>query len=448
MRSRNALILIVVGLGAGGCATIDPQPQWEKLEAISEERTAAPLIWERSEADWTTVRTEIERLLADGLTRQDAVKIALLNNGRLQATFEEIGMAQADLVQASLFTNPTFAILPVFPLSSGNSAATLVAWLSDLWTVPLRKKVFSTQSEATIQRVGAAVVDTATQAAIAYDEALYRLASLQVAEARLRNRSHVAAHMKIRFDRGLADGFQLAAANARARDQVSVVDGAQRHLTMARIRLDTVLALPNDLTGYQLTDQLDTLPESEWTVETAVPFAFEHRLDLIAAHLHVERDKRVVEFERTQVFRNVGLGPGYAGGFGTQDAAGPNLTLEIPIFDQNQAQIAIAEYRVRQAEKELAAAKMRTRQEVTDALSEIAFRRKEIEILRQRVAPQLESQIEYAAKWGSRMQLNLLELLTAQASEMAERRSYLDAFWQLRRASHRLHQALWGGAVM
>ena len=161
MRSWNALILIVAGLGLGGCATIDPQPQWEQLEAISEERTEAPLIWEQSEADWTTVRTEIERLLANGLTRQDAVKIALLNNGRLQATFEEIGMAQADLVQASLFTNPTFAILPVLPFSSGNSAATFVAWLSDLWTVPLRKKVFSTQSEATIQRVGAAVVDTA-----------------------------------------------------------------------------------------------------------------------------------------------------------------------------------------------------------------------------------------------------------------------------------------------
>ncbi len=44
-------------------------------------------------------------------------RLPLLNNRSLQASFEEIGAAEADLVQAGLFTNPSLDAFLAFPLS-------------------------------------------------------------------------------------------------------------------------------------------------------------------------------------------------------------------------------------------------------------------------------------------------------------------------------------------
>ena len=46
--------------------------------------------------------------------------------------------------------------------------------------------------------------------------------------------------------------------------------------------------------------------------------------------------------ERTQLFSRVNVGPGYEGDLrsGSENSGGPVISLELPIFDQNQAQIA------------------------------------------------------------------------------------------------------------
>ena len=48
----------------------------------------------------------LRSLLGRKLTVDDAVQIAMLNNRDLQAMYSELGIAQADLVQAGLFRNP------------------------------------------------------------------------------------------------------------------------------------------------------------------------------------------------------------------------------------------------------------------------------------------------------------------------------------------------------
>ena len=51
------------------------------------------------------------------MTADDAVQIAMLNNRDLQALYSELGLAQADLVQAGLFRNPILDAAVFFPLS-------------------------------------------------------------------------------------------------------------------------------------------------------------------------------------------------------------------------------------------------------------------------------------------------------------------------------------------
>ncbi len=103
---KKIIVTLVLCLSIFGCATVNPEPKWQELETISEERTGEQMIWERTEEDAEIIKNNINILLLDALSRKEAIQIALLNNRMLQASFENIGVAEADLVQAGLLTNP------------------------------------------------------------------------------------------------------------------------------------------------------------------------------------------------------------------------------------------------------------------------------------------------------------------------------------------------------
>ncbi len=447
---KKIIITFLFCLSTFGCATVDPEPKWQELETLSEKRTGEQMIWERTEEDAEIIKNRIDILLRDGLSRKEAIQIALLNNRMLQASFENIGVAEANLVQAGLLTNPVLGFFFAFPITSGNTGGGILAFLSDLWTIPARKKVFEKQAEATIRQVGIAVVETASEAALAYDEVLYRKASLELEKENLKILSETEKRVKIRFEHGFGNEFDVRLVETEYFDQEVVVEDSRKALIMAEIRFDKALSLPNHQVEFELTDSLEKLPENSWDVQELIPLAMENRLDLAFARIRVEQAENQIGFEKTQVFRNVGLGGAYEGDFGkgSGDSGGPILSIELPIFDQNQAQIAKADYELRKMKKSLAAAEMIARKQVTDTVAKLNFRHGETVLLRDNVRPAVKKEIEYARKWGPRMQFNFLNLLEALRSENALQRKYLQALWQLRVADVNLQRVIWGGGMV
>jgi outer membrane protein, heavy metal efflux system len=447
---KKIIITFLLCLSAFGCATVDPEPKWQELETLSEERTGEQMIWERTDYDAEMIKSRVDILLRDGLSRKEAIQTALLNNRMLQASFENIGVAEANLVQAGLLTNPVLDFFFAFPITSANSGGGLLALLSDLWTIPARKRVFEKQAQATIRQVGVTVVDTSSEAALAYDEVLYRKAALELEKENLRIVSDMQKRVKIRFEHGFGSEFDVRLVEAEYFDQQVVVEDSTKALTMAEVRLRKALSLPSEQTEVEPSDSLEILPEDSWDVEELVVLALENRLDLAFARISVEQAENRLGFERTRVFRNVGIGGAYEGDFGkgSDNSGGPIVGLELPIFDQNQAQIAKADYELRQMKKSLAAAEMIARKQVTDTAAELNFRRDELALLRDNVQPAVKGEIEYAMKWGPRMQFNFLNLLDAQRSENALQREYLQAIWQLRIADVNLQRVIWGGGLI
>ena len=444
-RARAVIVLVVSTLA--GCTAVDPAPRWRELEQVSAEATAQPLLWERDDADAARIQATVDELLAGGLTRDEAVRIALLNNRSLQAQFEAVGMAQADFVQAGLYSNPQLGAFIGFPISTLNSALTLTAMLSDLWTVPARKRVAAKDADATVRRVAAGVVATAADAALAYDEVLFRTKSLALEERILQAQTETVEHVQSRVSEDHSTQLELHHVQTVQFDAEIAVARARRDLNRSRDHLGLALGLDPGRRDYELTDDLQSGPEQTWTPDDAVPFALAHRLDLAVARIRVEQARQSLAFERTQLFRNISVGPGYAGGFGTADSGGPLFDAEIPLFDQNQAQIAKARLRIRQSEKELKAAELRARREVLDALAEIDFRREQIRVQRDRVQPMTAKVFAHAQTNALHEDLNLMDLLAMRATQIAERRSFVDALWELRQAEVALHTALWGGAT-
>jgi len=83
-----------------GCSTVKPDTAFEGVQRTVMARTGQNLQWIRDAATNSNVEQTVRSLLEKDLTVDAAVQIALFNNRSLQATFEEIGISQADLVQA------------------------------------------------------------------------------------------------------------------------------------------------------------------------------------------------------------------------------------------------------------------------------------------------------------------------------------------------------------
>ncbi len=92
-----------------GCASLSEDAGFNDVEQAVEQRTGAQTKWLRSDEEAGSVRGRVKELLGKPLTAQDAVQIALLNNPGLQAGYADVGIAEADLVQASRWRGPTFS---------------------------------------------------------------------------------------------------------------------------------------------------------------------------------------------------------------------------------------------------------------------------------------------------------------------------------------------------
>jgi cobalt-zinc-cadmium efflux system outer membrane protein len=88
---------------------------FQGVQQSVQERTGKALRWEQDQAAHEQAMQDVRLLLRKPLTVDAAVQIALLNNRSLQATFEEIGLSAADLLEAGTIPNPRFDLAIRFP---------------------------------------------------------------------------------------------------------------------------------------------------------------------------------------------------------------------------------------------------------------------------------------------------------------------------------------------
>src|SRR5918999_3438779 len=96
-------------LALAGCTSLSQDAGFSKVEQAVKERAGAETKWSRSADDAGTIGGRVKELLAKPLGPTEAVQIALLNNPGLQASYAEVGIAEADLVQMSRWRGPTFS---------------------------------------------------------------------------------------------------------------------------------------------------------------------------------------------------------------------------------------------------------------------------------------------------------------------------------------------------
>ena len=294
---RNFGLLLSAGALAG-CAHVDPNPAFRELANTVHLRTGKRVLWNRGSAEDAQAQAAVASLLKRPLTADSAVQVALLNNHNLQATYEELGIAQADLVEAGLLKNPVFYFERRLP---GQAAEIdLVQEFVDILLLPLRKRIAAAQFEAAKLRVGHEILTTAAEVRAAFYEHQgdQQLVDLRKTVADATERSAETA-LKMHEAGNLRD-LDLASEQATHAQAKIDLAKAQANAVQSREKLNKLMGAFGAQTNWTVASRLSELPGNEVSTAQLESRAIQQRLDLAAARQQFIAEARARGITRSE----------------------------------------------------------------------------------------------------------------------------------------------------
>jgi len=427
------LLALAAAALVAGCTTFSEDGGFGAVEQAVAERSAAQVKWLRSEKEADSVDARVKELLSAPLTPEAAVQIALLSNPGLQARYAELGIAEAELVQASRWRGPTLSFARLTRGDEVERETSVFFDVLGLLSIPL-----STRAQE--KRFAAAQHRAAEEAlALALDarKAWFRAVAAQQT-AKYMEDVRLAAEASADLARRMAETGNWPALT-RVREQAFYADTtaqlarARQAELSARERLTRLLGLWGERAGFALPDRLPELPASVREGDVLEAQALRQRLDVQAARRDAEslaealgltRVTRYVDLLEVGVLRKTETDQPVQRGW--------ELELRIPIFDFGSARTARAEYRYMQAVHRATDVAIRARSEVRESYSayRVAFDlarhyRDEIVPLRKRISE--EMLLRYNGMLSS-----VFELLADSRDAVTSVNGYLEAqrdFW-------------------
>lgn len=447
MRQLALLPATIALVALAGCANMKPGMGFDEVQKSVSERTGIRTHWNNGSKEDAEVRTAVTALLEEELTADQAVQIALLNNHELQAVYEELNLAQADIVQAGLLKNPVFSGEVRFATSGGGTGVVLdVAQdFVSLLSMPLRKGRAEAAFEAAKVRVTSAVMDAAFDVRTSFYD-------YQAAEQSREMRATVLEATNASYDlakrlRAAGNFRELDVLNERTLYEQSKLDlsAAESRVVASRERMNALMGLWGKQTEWKSAQRLPSLPEEVAADADLERKAIEASLDLSLLRREAEVAARSAGIAKPFAWLE-GAEVGVAGEKEVEGgwSVGPSLSMPIPLFDQGQATIGAAQARYKQAAERTIARAVEIRSRVRAAESGVVsshsrarYFEKVILPLKQRTVD--ETQLQYNA-----MQVSAFQLLQAKREQIDSGADYIASLHDYWEAKAGLDQILAG----
>ena len=340
---RLSAAMVATALLAG-CVGVAPDGGFGAVAGATRDRIGAEPRLARDDAAARALLRDVRALLAAPLTMDGAVRVALLNNPGLQAGYWQVGIAQADLVQASRIGNPALDFKRVGHGGDLEIERTLTVNLIGALLTPLAARLEAQRFEQVKLTVAAAIEQHALEtrrawvAAVAAGQALDYARQVQAA-------AQASADLAARMTQaGNMHRLDLARQQLYEAESAAAVARAVRTAADAREQLTRMLGLWGADAGYTLPAQLPELPAAAAELADVERIALEHRLDIRAARIDAQTTAASLGLSRATRFVNaLDLGAVSQGETGRPSAHGYELTIELPLFDWGGARTAKAE---------------------------------------------------------------------------------------------------------
>ena len=273
MKLYQRTIILIIPFLVTACATVNPQKDFDAVSSSSKSKIGHTVAWQQTPEDQKQTRMVLEKLLKDGVTREEVVRIALMNNQDLQAKFEFLGIARADVVQAGLYSNPSLDALFEFPTKGAFGVGpdlNLLFSLSDLWNVPLRKQIAMLDGQKVTLQVIAEILKTAADARNAFDEVLFQQAMYDSTQKNIKLFASAFDKSKFYYQSGLVNDLDLSLAESSLYEEKLALANIETNLQSAhaalrrQLGLDPLESIIKIHGEFQETQTVNLKPNEAW----------------------------------------------------------------------------------------------------------------------------------------------------------------------------------------
>ena len=380
---RLAPLALLAALGVAGCSTPSSRENAASAVSLVARQTAAPAPWRRDAQAEADAEARIRELLAGGLTAEESVAVCFLAHPEVQLAFESLEVSRSELVAAVTPPNPVAIVgtrrpggnLSAFYPQRNVNVGVLQNVLA-LVNLPSRRRIATTELERARFEAADRLVGLAAEA----NEAFIAYVAARRVDA-LRQDAAMTARALLELLRqqlGADRGNELALLQERA--GMTQVEGNALRSTLdlrtARARLAVALGLAGRFDDWDTADALPPPPGTDPEPLALELSALQNRLDLQAARKAVEARLDAAGVQaRWRWLGAVELGAFRESASGGTRFTGPNAMIELPLFDQRQAQILSANAEGRAARRRLELQMLTARGEIRTHAAELAATR-------------------------------------------------------------------------
>jgi len=282
------------------------------------------------------------------LSVYDVAVLAVENNPDLIATRTQRGVARAQVLQAGLLPNPSISASYLFLLNPNPAGGVLFDAITATVTQDIQKTI-TMKSRLRTAQAAALQVD----ASILWEEwqliGKARLLVFDIVQGEKLRKSVVAFRdlLQDRFERGRQALGQGNVTLATVAPDLAAVGEARKTLNDLDVTLDKNRHDLNALLGLApevripLRTQLQVLQVDAKAVMRALEDLANRRPDLIALQLGYRSQDEKFRGAIVGQFPALTFGPSYARDTSDVRSFGPQLTMDLPIFDRNQGNVSI-----------------------------------------------------------------------------------------------------------
>jgi outer membrane protein TolC len=439
--------LCLCALALSGCAQFSRDGGFDTIARTTQERIGKEVRWSRTADEQAKSKRQMAELLGRPLSVEDAVQIALLGNASLQASFQELGISEADLVQSGRLPNPSFTFRHAAAGGLYDVEETLSVNVIALLAAPYLHRAEERRFHEVQNAVTLDIVQLAERTREAYYTALAASESVRYRE-QVRAAAEAGADLARRM-RAAGNWNRLDEARERSfyEDASLELERARLSESLARENLAQLLALGADSENFRLADRLPEIPAAPEAAPDLEKTALDERIDLrmmraridaLAANLHLTKATRVVNVLDAGPTR-IRQGPS-----SQPYETGYQVSLEIPIFDTGEARVRKAEAIYARAVEEFRQAAVDARAEVRKTYARYRAAREIAVRERDEVLPLRQSITREDLKRYDASQISVFDLLADARGESAAVDGFIQSLRDLWIAKSALDTALIG----
>ena len=442
---RRISIALLAGLLVSACASVPRDAGVDDVRKSVAERTNQSVEWAAQPS--TDDDPRVRALLQNELTADNAVAVAMANSPRLQASLAELGVARADLLQASLVRNPLFEAeirVPRDPFRPYELR--LAQTLVDLIQLPRRRALGRAAFEAAKVRVTSQVVRFAAE--VRADHAELLAASQRVALSRTNLEAAKASAELAQRQHDAQNISDLDLENEQAQYEQAKLDAAreEQRLLLARETLLRAMGLRDTSIDWRLPQAFPTLPTNEQDQQQLEQLAATRRLDIEAARREVDIARQQVPMARLAALGDITADVHYQRDAEGARTVGPGIEVPVPIFNTGAAARSRAEAEYLRARHTLNALLAESSSQLRAARAAVTEARARGEYYRDVIVPRRQRIVELTKLEHNAMLVGVFQLLQAKQNEAQARRDFIDAQLDYWAARNNLDRALNGVA--